>query len=190
MFDLDELIHHCSVAVKDADPRGAVREVVTKALEPREDLVAALGKNEAGIDVMYSSPELTILNVIWAPHMRLYPHEHRMTATIGVYGGAESNVLYRRGTERIAAAGERTLEAGDVMSLGRDAIHAVINPVGRFTGAIHVYGGDFINQPRSRWDPDSLLEVPYDVAEARRQFAVANDEWRAQLGHDLDEAFT
>jgi predicted metal-dependent enzyme (double-stranded beta helix superfamily) len=190
MFDLDELVAACTVAVRDPDPRGAVRDVVARTLERREDLVTALGRNDAGLDVMYVSPELTILNVVWAPRMTIFPHDHRMAATIGVYGGAEANTLYRRGRERIARAGERTLEAGDVFSLGPDAIHSVANPLGRFTGAIHVYGGDFVTQPRSQWDPDTMREVPYELTELRRRFAEANEEWRAQLGQDLDEEFT
>jgi len=65
----------------------------------------------------------------------------------------------------------------------------VNNPLERFTGAIHVYGGDFVNQPRSQWDPDTLLEEPYNLAEVQRLFAAANEKWRAQLGHDLEETF-
>jgi predicted metal-dependent enzyme (double-stranded beta helix superfamily) len=119
--------------------------------------------------------------------MTLYPHEHRMWAAIGIYGGAEENRLYKRGTERIQPAGERVLDAGDVLGLGRDAIHAVHNPRQVFTGAIHVYGGDFVNEPRSQWDPDTLLEEPFDMAEVNRQFAAANEQWRRELGQDLDE---
>jgi hypothetical protein len=50
------------------------------------------------------------------------------------------------------------------------------------TGAIHVYGGDFVNQPRSQWGPGPEEERPYDLDIARRQFAEANDAWRAEMG--------
>jgi predicted metal-dependent enzyme (double-stranded beta helix superfamily) len=74
-----------------------------------------------------------------------------------------------------------------VFSLGADAVHSVDNPTWRFTGAIHVYGGDFVNQPRSQWDPDSLVEQPYDMEQVRRVFAEANAAWAAQADHDLDD---
>ena len=96
--------------------------------------------------------------------------------------------ITRRGEERLQEAGGRLLDVGDVFSLGADAIHSVDNPRTVFTGAIHVYGGDFVNQPRSQWDPDTLLEEPYDIDEVRRLFAQANDNWRQQLGSDLDES--
>lgn len=187
MFDLDTLVADCQSAADDADPRGAIREVLQRALESRGEVADALAGDEGGITIIHSAPDLTVLNVIWAPHMTLYPHEHRMWAAIGIYAGAEENRLYRRGTERIQPAGERVLDAGDVFGLGRDAIHAVHNPRQVFTGAIHVYGGDFVHQPRSQWDPDTLLEEPFDMTEVHRQFAAANEEWRRQLGQDLDE---
>jgi predicted metal-dependent enzyme (double-stranded beta helix superfamily) len=188
MFDLDTFIDDCQTAVADPDPRGAMRDLLSRTVTAASGVADVLARDEGGINVLYSAPDLTVLNVIWAPQMAIYPHDHRMWAAIGMYTGAEDNTLYRRGTERIQAAGHRLLEAGDVFGLGPEAIHAVRNPRDRFTGAIHVYGGDFVNAARSQWDPDSLTERPYDIDEVRRRFAAANDEWRAQLGHDLDEA--
>jgi predicted metal-dependent enzyme (double-stranded beta helix superfamily) len=66
-----------------------------------------------------------------------------------------------------------------VLVLGDDAIHGVANPRDQLTGAIHVYGGDFVNQPRSQWGPGRLEERPYDMDEVNRQFAEANRAWAA-----------
>jgi predicted metal-dependent enzyme (double-stranded beta helix superfamily) len=65
-----------------------------------------------------------------------------------------------------------------VLVLGRDAIHAVTNPLAGLTGAIHVYGGDFVNEPRSQWGPGPIEERPYDIDETRVQFSEANRRWR------------
>jgi predicted metal-dependent enzyme (double-stranded beta helix superfamily) len=188
MFDVDTFIEQCRETVQDPDPRSAVHELLKRTLERPGEVADALGRSRGGLGVLYSGKDVTILNVIWAPHFTIYPHDHRMWATIGIYGGTEVNRLYRRGPERLQAAGERTLDTGDVFGLGPDAIHAVNNPREMFTGAIHIYGGDFVNEPRSQWDPDTLLEEPYDIEQVRRAFAQANEEWRAQLGHDLDES--
>ncbi len=74
-----------------------------------------------------------------------------------------------------------TLQAGadapsekDVVPLGPDIIHSVTNPLSRLTGAIHVYGGDFFATPRKEWDPETLLERPYDVEKNLRLFEQAN----------------
>jgi predicted metal-dependent enzyme (double-stranded beta helix superfamily) len=188
MFDIDEFLGECRSAAADSDARGAVHALLRRTVAHPSDVADVLGRDEGGINVLYNSDDLTVLNVIWPPHMTIYPHEHRMWATIGIYGGAEANTLYRRGSEQIGPAGDRLLDTGDVFGLGADAIHSVHNPRQRFTGAIHVYGGDFVNTPRSQWDPDTLAEQPWDIEQVRRLFAQANEEWRAQLGHDLDES--
>ncbi len=61
--------------------------------------------------------------------------------------------------------------------LGDDTIHGVTNPLDRLTAAIHVYGGDFVNQPRSQWGPGERIERPYDIAQAEQRFADANAAW-------------
>jgi predicted metal-dependent enzyme (double-stranded beta helix superfamily) len=189
MFDQDTLIAECLQAVRtEKDPQRAVREILLKTLEKPGPVARSIGKEQGGIDIIFNSPELTVLNAIWAPNMSLYPHDHQMWACIGIYGGVEDNKLYKRGTERIQLAGGRELRESEVLALGEDAIHSVANPERRFTGAIHIYGGDFVNQPRSQWDPDTLIEQPYDLQEVLRRFAQANEDWKAQLGRDLDES--
>jgi predicted metal-dependent enzyme (double-stranded beta helix superfamily) len=188
MFDTDTLVADCLTAVRgETDARRAVREILVRTLAKPEPVAKAIGKDVGGIDLVYNSEELTVLNVIWAPGMAIYPHDHRMWAVIGIYGGVEDNTMYRRGPERIVEAGGKSLRESDVVALGSDVIHAVANPERRFTGAIHIYGGDFVNQPRSQWDPDTLAEQPYDLEQVRALFAQANADWAAQLGHDLDE---
>ena len=187
MFDLDAFVASCREGLAEPEPRRAVRETLAQAMGRSAEVASVLGRSLGGLEVLFNTAELTILNVVWAPHMSLYPHDHRMWAVIGIYGGAEDNTLFRRGPEGIVRSGGKELREGDVFSLGADAIHSVDNPVGRFTGAIHVYGGDFVNQPRSQWDPDSLQEQPYDMDQVRRVFAEANAAWAAQVGHNLDE---
>ena len=92
---------------------------------------------------LYHSPELTILNVVWAPYMTIYPHNHRMWAVIGVYTGREDNIFWKRNGNKVEAAGAQALSERDAVPLGPDIIHSVTNPIPRLTGAIHVYGGDF-----------------------------------------------
>jgi predicted metal-dependent enzyme (double-stranded beta helix superfamily) len=187
MFDIDTLVAECDEALAEPEPRRAVREVLIRTLEKPGAVAEVLGRPTAGMEILHSSAELTVVNVIWAPEMTIYPHDHRMWAVIGIYGGAEDNTLYRRGPERLQAAGGRSLRDRDVLALGPEAIHSVTNPERRYTGAIHVYGGDFVNQPRSQWDPDTLMEQPYDLEQVKRQFAAANAEWAAQVGTDVDE---
>jgi predicted metal-dependent enzyme (double-stranded beta helix superfamily) len=177
VFDIDELVSQCQAAVAESEPHRAVREVLERTMSAAGDVADALRPREGGLGVVYSSPELTVLHVVWAPGMTLYPHDHLMWAAIGIYAGQEDNTFYRRDPEAprsVTESGGKELRTGDVLVLGKDAIHGVTNPLDRLTGAIHVYGGDFVNQPRSQWGPGPLEERPYDLDIARTQFADAN----------------
>ena len=130
--------------------------------------------------MLLNTPELTVLNIVWAPGMVLFPHDHRMWAAIGIYAGTEDNTFFRReGAARrgLTESGGKVLTTGDVMVLGDDAIHSVTNPSDRLTGAIHVYGGDFVHEPRSQWGPGPREERPFDLDIVHRQFAEANAAW-------------
>lgn len=116
-------------------------------------------------------------------HMVLYPHNHNLWAIIGIYGGQEDNVFYRRRKEGVGLAqvNGRSLSGGETISLGRDAIHSVTNPRRAFTGAIHVYGGDFFTVPRSEWESTEAPEQPFSLDRAVRTFAEANERAKTLL---------
>lgn len=181
MPGVDDLVGGCVSAVAEPDPMSAVREVLERAIAGRA-LVDSLGPPRAGLQVLHHTAGLTVLNVVWPPSMALFPHDHRMWAAIGIYAGREDNAFYRRSGATIAASGGAVLVEGDVQLLGSAVIHAVTNPGQSYTGAIHVYGGDFMGTPRSQWDPGTFEERPYDLEEVRGAFARADE--RAGLADD------
>jgi predicted metal-dependent enzyme (double-stranded beta helix superfamily) len=179
MFDLDRFIADCRTAVREDATHKAAREVLVRAVADPSAVVAALGEPQrAGVNPLYRSEDLTILNVIWGRRMTIMPHDHRMWAVIGVYTGREDNIFWRRlpgeAGGLIEAAGAKSLGERCAEPLGREIIHSVTNPLGRLTGAIHVYGGDFYGAERTEWDPETLLERPYDFELHRRLFEEAN----------------
>ena len=180
MFEREQFIEDCRQALAEDESHKAVREVVARAVAEPDAMLAALGEpTEAGIEKLYHGPDLTVLTVVWAPQMSVMPHDHRMWAVIGVYGGGEDNIFWRREEGRLAAAGSRALRTGDAAPLGRDIIHSVTNPTDKMTAAVHVYGGDFFATARSEWDPDTLTEAAYDVEKTLRLFAKANARYQA-----------
>jgi predicted metal-dependent enzyme (double-stranded beta helix superfamily) len=176
MFDLQQFIGDCRAVRTDAM---AVRELVGRAVAEPEALIKAVGEpRRAGVSMLYRAPDLTILNLVWGPGMSVMPHNHEMWAVIGIYSGREDNIFWRRLPQdaggRIEAAGAKSLGDRDVQPLGRDIIHSVLNPIRRLTGAIHVYGGDFVATPRSEWDPEALVEQPYDFEKTLALFEDSN----------------
>jgi predicted metal-dependent enzyme (double-stranded beta helix superfamily) len=178
-LDLQLFLDDCQQALaQQAAPR-AMRELVARAVSEPAALIRALGEpRRAGIQTLHRSPTLTVLNVVWAPGMSVIPHDHRVWAVIGIYVGREDNIFWRRLPEadggKIEHANARSLEQKEAVTLGRDIIHSVYNPVAGLTGALHVYGGDFFAVERSEWNADTLLEQPYDMARALRTFEDGN----------------
>jgi predicted metal-dependent enzyme (double-stranded beta helix superfamily) len=174
MFDVDEFVAECRSALTESQPRLAVRDLLERTVSRSDELEAALPATRGELKPLYKSPELTVLNVIWAPGMSLYPHDHRMWAAIGIFRGREDNTLFRRSGEDLTRSGTKELDEGDVLLLGDDAVHAVENPLAECTAAIHVYGGDFFNREMSQWDPDTL-EPQLEIKPPERFFEEANE---------------
>jgi predicted metal-dependent enzyme (double-stranded beta helix superfamily) len=177
-FEPERFVLACRAAIAATEATAAIRELVTEAVREPASVATALGEPpHAGIVTLYRGPELTVLDLAWAPWMPFKPHNHAMWSVIGVYAGREDNIFYRRvgGGARVEAAGARTLGEGDAALFGHDLIHSVVNPLGRMTRAIQIYGGDFFAPatPRSEWDPETLIERPWDLEDARQRFASA-----------------
>lgn len=175
MFESDKFIQDCCNGLREQNPHAAIREIVARAVSEPSQVLRSLGEPKlSGIQTLYRSGTLTILNVLWGPGMTLYPHDHQMWAVIGIYSGREDNSFYRRSEGGLIEHGAKTLDLKETIPLGEAVIHAVTNPLDRITAAIHVYGGDFFAVPRSEWDPHTFQERPFNLERARQVFEEAN----------------
>jgi predicted metal-dependent enzyme (double-stranded beta helix superfamily) len=179
MFEIEQFCADCREAMKETDQERAVRELVTRAVSDPAALMRAIGEPEkAGVNALHRSDDLTVLNLIWGPEMTLMPHDHQMWAVIGIYTGREENTFYRRSKEDgLTKLGLKIMNPTDCSYLGDTAIHAVTNPLTKLTSALHVYGGDFFDTPRSEWDPDSFEEKAYDLEKNVGLFELSNRRW-------------
>lgn len=189
MFCKERFVDDCKAAVGDG--QRAIRELVLAAVSDPAGITRDLGEpTKAGVYPFHQADDLTIINFVWAPYMSLLPHNHRMFAVIGIYGGREDNIFWRSldrksdpSAPQLEAAGADSMGPGQVATMGRDIIHSVANPIGKLTSAIHVYGGNFFNspQPRSQWDHETLTEAPWDMNHTREVFRQADVRYRAGM---------
>ena len=180
-FDLDRFVADCRAAMTERS-RAAVREVVARAVADPTAVVAALGEPQgAGVNLLHRAPDLLILNLVWGPGQMTTPHNHHMWAVIGMYGGREDNIYWRKtgGEPGLEAVNARSLGPSDCELLGPDLIHSVINPLNKLTGAIHVYGGDLLTIEREEWEPETLHLQRLDGRKAAQGFEEANRRWQA-----------
>jgi predicted metal-dependent enzyme (double-stranded beta helix superfamily) len=175
-IEMQKFVEDCIAANKDSDPQAAVKEVLARGVHDHGAMLKAAGEpKEAGLKVFHRSKTLTIFAACWTPQMNLMPHNHLMWAAIGIYTGREDNILWRKKDGDLKAHDVRCLFAGDVATLSEKTIHSVTNPLERFTGGLHIYGGDFFATERSQWDPETLDEEPSNGAVIRDIFKRANE---------------
>lgn len=173
-MDLDVLFDDLLAAAREDAPQLAVRDVLQRAIADRAGLAEALPCTRAEFVPLVVTPALTIVKTVWAPRMTVPPHDHRMWGAIGVFGGKEDNTYFRRAATGLEPAGGKELVAGDVSLMGTDIIHSVSAPLTHeWTGAIHVYGGDFVTQERSMWIDG--VEEASDAAKTAAIFEAANE---------------
>lgn len=177
LIEMQKFIEDCIAANKETDAQNAVQEVLARGVSNPSAMLKAIGKpTQAGLKVFLRSKDLTIFAASWTPQMNLMPHNHHMWANIGIYTGREDNILWERTESGLTATKARCLFEGDVAKLNTSAIHSVTNPLQRFTGGLHIYGGDFFATERSQWDPETLAEEPSNGDVIRNIFKKANEQ--------------
>lgn len=165
MFDSEAFVAECQAALGGDQPMLAVKDVLERAVA-RPDEVASGLRADPGVAVLHRSPELTVISVIVPAGSRpSLPHDHRMWALVGIYGGQEDNQFFRRVDGELTMSGGRSLVVSDTLAMGDDTIHAIQNPLGHSAlAAIHAYGGDLVGTARSMWTVPAYDEQPYDDA--------------------------
>jgi hypothetical protein len=128
--------------------------------------------------VLHGAPDLTVLHVVWAPRMRLYPHDHRMWAAISI-AGQEDNTFYRRSgptPTTLVESGGKELRPVSRPPRHRHRAHPVTNPEGPSDGGHPCLRRRLRHQPRPMGTRE-VEERPYDIDEALQQFTEANRAW-------------
>lgn len=186
-FDIDAFVGDCLVAW-GADGPEAVKEVLDRVLRHCGSVRRAFGEpTRAGLQVLYPGPELVVENMVWAPGMSYPPHDHRTPVMTGVYSGAEVNEFFHKigppDSGHLVSDQTVVIGTGDAVLMEYDAIHRIANPDRRrFTGAFHIYMGDYLHSTRSIWYPDGAAEAPASLAVTEGIFAAANLELASARG--------
>lgn len=182
-FARERFAEECVALLAESDPQAAITEHLARAVSDAPAVLKEMGEPaEAGFDVILATPQLTIFAAKWAPNMTLVPHNHLMWASIGMYTGREDNIFWKRRAEGgLTAGGAKALFPGDVTSMPADVIHSVNNPLPRFAGGIHIYGGDFFNTERSLWNAETLAEEPSNGEIVRAMFARENERLQRRV---------
>lgn len=163
MFDVEAFVEDCRAALRESQPLLATKEILDRAVADPDALEKAF-RPDPGVTLLHRSDDLTVVSVVIPPGLPAsVPHDHRMWALVGIYGGQEDNQFFRRTNAGLTESGGRSIQAADTLAMGEETIHAIRNPLDHSTlAAIHVYGGDLLGAERSMWTGESYDEQPYD----------------------------
>lgn len=166
---LDDFVETCRGLAAGDSPESeiaaATRELMVRAAELREqvapftDLDPLVGADET----VFEDDTVTIMVLDTPPYVVQPPHDHSMTAIIGVFDGVEDHRLYRRTGDGAVASGTKAVGPGETLVLGPEAIHAICAGGDSWARAIHVYLGPLAKVERSMFHPDSLVSEPFDL---------------------------
>ena len=162
-FNLNRFIEECLEAVADTNAEERLCHLLQSAVDDPSigDAVPMTDEDET---LLHESAELTVYSLRLTPRILYPPHDHRMTAIIGLYEGVETNYLFRRDGSGLARTENHNSSAPDVLVLPPETIHAVTNPGKSYSRAIHVYLGPLTKVERSVWSADGTGERPFDNA--------------------------
>ena len=170
---LTDFVAACRLAAKEPDARSAIVELMRSLVMDTDSLSAAMPAMDThdsspvgtlGGDVtLFEDDSVTIVLVDTLPHVLQPPHDHLMTAIIGMFEGCEQQRFWSRTADGIAPAAGRDLLAGEVLVIGTDGIHA-IGTCDDIARGIHVYLGSLSNVARSIFHPETLEDQPPSMA--------------------------
>ena len=162
--NLDQLVEALRTAAASSDRSTEIRAVLRESLrgcEATADAIAAITEDEL---LLHEDEFCSIWSCRYDSHTVLAPHEHRMPVHIAVYRGTELEVLYKREAEGLRHGGNKPVSAGELVSLGADAIHAVSAEGAEQSHAIHVYEGPLTKVERSLFDWTTGDKVEFTMA--------------------------
>ena len=160
-FDLDTFVGALRRAAAGDAPVKAVRGLLGEAIADPARLSAAMPDFEEDDTLLFEDETVTVYHVRFPIGLLVPPHDHRITAIIGVYDGAEENRLYRRGDPGLELVRTKRVGPGEILTIGPDGIHAVQADGGRASNAIHVYLGSLNTVGRFLYDWETGAPEPF-----------------------------
>jgi len=149
---IEEFVEAARQAAVNPEPTKAVRQVLLDALADPEPVANAIAAQEEDEILLHEDETVSIWTCRFLPDRVVPPHEHKMDVHIGVFRGTEKNIMYRRDAGVLIKAKSKTVESGQIFSLGADGIHAATAHGGEPSLALHVYLGPLMQVERSLFD--------------------------------------
>jgi predicted metal-dependent enzyme (double-stranded beta helix superfamily) len=162
-YSHDAFVEAARIAAASGNPTAAIRGLLAETLADPAAVAAALPPQDEDEIILFEDETVSVWSSRFQPHVIMPPHEHRMTAHIGVIFGVEKELLFRRENGRLIHVSDKAVRPREVLSLGPDAIHAVTAAGNAPSHALHVYTGALSAVERSLFDWETGDPVPFTM---------------------------
>ncbi len=170
-YSLRQFIHDAEAVVRSYSTEPAILRGIKPHLErllnnpnlPPEAFMPKKDMSYPAMNLVYMPKDkvFSIIGAVWHPGQTSPIHDHMTWALVGVYNGAEKEMLYRKTDDgsnpkiaKLEKVAERVNKAGQVVTLGETAIHRVDNNFeDQATSGLHIYGLDVGGRERHMYDP-------------------------------------
>ncbi|MDA9930472.1 hypothetical protein N9E91_04435 [Alphaproteobacteria bacterium] len=161
-FDFDGFIETVRKAAASPAPAPAVRAVMDAAFANWPAIRAAAPPFEGDEILLFEEEGVSIYLCQFFAGRPIPPHNHNISAVIGLYDGAEDNDLYSTAGEAFLTHSQKVeMKAGDVLSMGPSAIHTVTCRSDVPSLGIHVYLGKLAETERNLFDTEREVVLPF-----------------------------
>ncbi len=167
-FSYDAFVEKARAAAATASPTKAVRALLEEIISDPALQAQGLPDQDEDEIHLFEDETVSIWSCRFSPEVAMPPHEHLMDVHIGVVTGAEKNIFFREEAGQLKHVSSKIVQTGEVLSLGRDAIHGVTADGEIPSHALHVYIGPLMQIERRLFEWDSGQSVPFTMENFER----------------------
>lgn len=158
----DQLIANLKSAAQSENAEASVKALLTDFMRDPQLAKSAVPHYQDDDVIIFEDETISIWFCRFQPGAVVPPHNHLMSATIGVYQGTEQNDLYDRDDQGLPVFKSSTaIPAGQVVQIAENAIHGVTCTSDVPSEALHVYLGALTTVDRSIFDMTDGQEMPF-----------------------------
>jgi len=163
VFSHESFVEAARAAAAGPKATQAVRSLLKQVLADPKAVASAVPSQAEDEILLFEDETVSIWNCRFQPDVVMPPHEHKMDAHIGVFRGAEKNILFRREDGVLRHVATKTVHPGEVFSIGPDGVHAVTGDGGKPSQALHVYLGPLTRVRRGLFDWVTGAEIDFTM---------------------------
>ncbi len=152
-FNLDEFVETLKAIRHDPESLMRVMHIMDKVFNDPHSIRDGMPSFKKDETTLFEDDRISIWHCRFNPGTPIPPHDHQMSAIIGLYAGVERNSFYKVDhQEKLSSSGYTDIRPGHILKIAPSAIHSVECISEEPSCGIHVYLGPLTKVDRSLYD--------------------------------------